>query len=120
MKIFKRLLGTTVATLVLFVASQGAHAAVSLGFPGSFIGLGSQDLKTTIQNILRIVFGFLGILVIMAIIFGGFKMMTSAGDADKMGDGRKIVTAGVVGLVIVLAAYAISSFVINSLQGAVS
>lgn len=115
----KRFLSTSFATFALLVASQSVHAQISIDFPNSFSGFSSQDLKVTIQNIIRIILGFLGILVICAIIFGGFKMMTSGGDSDKMGDGRKIVTSGAIGLIIVLAAYAISSFVINSLQKAV-
>lgn len=120
MKTLKRALSSVTATFGLFVAALPAFAqGVSIDFPTSFAGFSSQDIKSTIQNIVRIIIGFLGILVIVAIIFGGFKMMTSAGDADKMGDGRKIVTAGAIGLIIVLAAYAISSFVINSLQKAI-
>ena len=59
------------------------------------------------------------ILVVVAIIFGGFRMMTSAGDADKMQSGRQIVIAGAIGLLIVFAAYSIATFVVNSLVQAV-
>jgi hypothetical protein len=104
----------------LLFAGSTAHAAVSLGFPGSFIGLGSQDLKVTIENIIRIIVGFLGIITILIILMGGFKWMTSGGSEDKIGEAKKLISAGVVGLVVVLAAYAIASFVVNSLTTAVS
>lgn len=119
MKNLKSLLSTLFAAFVLFAAGRQAQAQVSIDFPKSFAGFSSQDLKTTIANIVRIIIGFLGILVILAIIFGGFKMMTSGGDSDKMGDGRKIVTTGAIGLIIVLAAYAIASFIISSITTAV-
>ena len=96
-----------------------AYAAPSIEFPSSFSDFSTQDVKTTIENIVRIILGFLGILVIVAIIYGGFLMMISRGDADKTGEGRKIVVAGAIGLVIVLAAYAIAQFIINSLTVAV-
>lgn len=95
-----------------------AHAQVSIDFPQSFAGFSSQDIKTTIANIVRIIVGFLGIITIIIILAGGFKWMTSAGNEDKIGEAKKLISAGVVGLVVVLAAYAISSFVINSLTGA--
>ena len=110
---------TAFRTLTLWALAFPASAQVSIDFPQNFAGFSSQDLKETIANIVRIIIGFLGILVIIAIIFGGFKMMTSRGDADEVGKGRQIVAAGVVGLVIVLAAYAISGFVIDSIQNAV-
>ncbi len=100
------------------MASKAA-AAPSIEFPMSFADFSTQDVKTTIENVVRIILGFLGILVIVAIIYGGFLMMISRGDADKTGEGRKIVVAGAIGLVIVLAAYAISRFIITSVTTAV-
>lgn len=96
-----------------------ANAQVSIDFPTSFAGFSSQDVKDTIENIVRIIVGFLGIITIIIILVGGFKWMTSAGNEDKIAEAKKLISAGVVGLVVVLAAYAIASFVINSLQTAV-
>lgn len=101
----------------LFVVSR-AHAQVSIDFPMSFAGFSSQDLKSTIENIIRIILGFLGIVTIIIILYGGFIWMSSFGEEDKIDQAKKLISAGVVGLVIVLAAYALSSFVINSLTGA--
>ena len=96
-----------------------AHAQVSIDFPTNFAGFSSQDIKVTIQNIVRIIVGFLGIITVIIILAGGFKWMTSAGNEDKIGEAKKLISAGVVGLVVVLAAYAIANFVVNSLQTAV-
>jgi len=120
MKIYKNIVRFySLALLGTAALPFTARAQVSIDFPTNFAGFSSQDLKVTVQNIIRIILGFLGILAIVAVIFGGFKMMISRGDADEMGSGRKVVTAGVIGLVIVLAAYAISSFVVASIQTAV-
>lgn len=93
--------------------------AVSIDFPSNFAEFSSQDLKTTISNIIRIIVGFLGIITILIILAGGLKWMTSGGNEDKIAEAKKLIGAGVVGLVIVLAAYAIASFVVNSLSQAV-
>ncbi|OGY90610.1 MAG: hypothetical protein A2677_02270 [Candidatus Komeilibacteria bacterium RIFCSPHIGHO2_01_FULL_52_14] len=114
----KRALIMALASINVLNAAT-AHAQVSIDFPTNFAGFSSQDVKVTIQNVIRIILGFLGILAIVAIIFGGFKMMVSRGDADEVGKGRTVIKAGLVGLVIVLAAYAISSFVVSSIEGAV-
>ncbi|MBI4090450.1 MAG: hypothetical protein HY422_00325 [Candidatus Komeilibacteria bacterium] len=120
-RFFSRVFAWSAVAAVLYgLHADSVHAqGVSIDFPTSFAGFSSQDLKTTIENIVRIIIGFLGILVIVAIVFGGFKMMVSRGDADEVGKGRQIVIAGAIGLLIVLAAYAISGFVINSLTEAV-
>jgi len=102
----------------LALAAQ-VHAAPSIEFPTSFADFSTQDVKTTIQNIVRIIVGFLGIIVIIIILAGGFKWLTSGGNEDKIAEAKKLISAGVVGLVVVLAAYAIANFVVNSLQQAV-
>src|SRR3989344_2071029 len=107
------------AYLAPLALASTAHAQVSIDFPTNFAGFSSQDVKVTIQNIIRIIVGFLGIITIIIILAGGFKWMTSAGNEDKIGEAKKLISAGVVGLVVVLAAYAIANFVINSLTGAV-
>lgn len=93
--------------------------AVSIGFPENFAGFSSQDLKETISNIVRIIIGFLGIITVLIILAGGIIWMTSFGNEDKIDQAKKLISSGVIGLVLVLAAYAIASFVVNSLTGAV-
>ncbi|HAU65789.1 MAG: hypothetical protein UT30_C0010G0009 [Candidatus Uhrbacteria bacterium GW2011_GWF2_39_13] len=81
----------------------------------STAGLGEADLVDTIGSIIRVALGFLGVIAVVIILLGGFKWMTAAGNDDKVKDAKKLIFSGIVGLVIVLSAYAIASFVINSL-----
>ena len=79
------------------------------------IRLGSRDLRETIGGVINVLLGFLGILTTLIILFGGFKWMTSYGSSDKVDEAKKLIGAGVVGLVIVLTAYAVSRFVLSEL-----
>lgn len=81
--------------------------------------LGTKPLKDTIGGIINIVLGFLGILATIIILIGGFKWMTSQGNTDKVDEAKKLIGAGIVGLVIILAAYAIARFVLGSLSNEV-
>lgn len=87
---------------------------------GSVAGLGEEDLATVIARIIRAVLGFLGVVAVIIILWGGFLWMTSGGQDEKIRNARKLILMGIVGLAIVLAAYAIASFVITSLVGAVT
>ncbi|HMB65538.1 MAG TPA: pilin [Patescibacteria group bacterium] len=78
-------------------------------------GLSNQDPRTTVANIINVVLGFLGILAVVIILVGGFKWMTAAGNEDKVAEAKKIIVAGIIGLVIILAAWGIASFVLNAL-----
>jgi len=81
-------------------------------------GLSAGDLPTTIASLIRVILGMLGIVAVIIILIGGFKWMTSGGADDKVTAARKLIIMGIVGLAIVLSAYAIASFVISSLISA--
>lgn len=80
--------------------------------------LGDQDLVETIGKLINVILGFLGIIAFIIILFGGFKWMLSQGDETKIGEARKLMGAGVVGLAIVLASWAVAQFIINQLTTA--
>ncbi len=77
-------------------------------------GLQSGDLVGTISNIIRVALGFLGIIAVIIILLGGFKWMTAGGNDDKVKDAKKLIFSGIIGLVIVLSAFAIANFVIST------
>ena len=79
------------------------------------IGLGNKDIRETIASIINVALGLLGIVAVVIILLGGFKWMTAGGDQGKVDEARKLITAGIVGLAIILSAYAIANFVIKSL-----
>ncbi len=85
---------------------------------GSATGLGQGDLNETIGAIIRAALGFLGVVAVCIILFGGFKWMTAGGNEEKVDEARKLIIAGIIGLAIILSAYAIASFVIDQLVGA--
>lgn len=100
----------------LFALSVVPALALNTGVEyGTYTGLGTKDLREGVMAIVNVIFGFLGILVIVAIVYGGFMMMTSGGSEEKTAEGRKVIGAGVIGLVILFSAYAISAFVISQL-----
>lgn len=81
-------------------------------------GLGQGDLDETIGAIINAALGFLGVIAVVIILFGGFKWMTASGNEEKVGEARKLIIAGIIGLAIILSAYAIASFVIKELISA--
>ncbi len=103
--------------LPMLASAQGAVTSNEL-LPGQIaveLGQQQQDLRITIARIVRTAMSLLGIIAVMIILYGGFKWMTSGGSDEAVGDSKKIITAGIIGLIIILTAYAIASFVINSL-----
>ncbi|MDO8668554.1 MAG: hypothetical protein Q7K35_05750 [bacterium] len=80
---------------------------------------GSGDLRVIIANVIRAVLGFLGILAVCIIIYAGFIWMTAGGEADRVERAKKILINGVIGLILVVASFAIVTFVLNSIIGVI-
>tara|TARA_Y100000310_G_scaffold256224_1_gene263987 strand:+ start:572 stop:964 length:393 start_codon:yes stop_codon:yes gene_type:complete len=108
-------IGAWAVTFPALAASHNAdHSVTKFGLDyGTVLGLGSRDLRTTALDIVNILLGFLGVIAIIVILYGGFMWMTAGGNEDKVGEAKKMITAGIVGIIIVLAAFAIATFVIN-------
>ena len=83
-------------------------------------GLGERDPRDIAAQVINIILGFLGIVAVVIILLGGFKWMTAGGNEDKVGEARKLITAGIIGLIIILASFAIASFVLTQLSAAVA
>ncbi len=77
-----------------------------------------NSLSEAIASIIQIVLGFLGVIFIVLFVYAGILWMTSAGNEDKIGTAKSTMTAAIIGLAIVLSAYAITFFVIDQLLSA--
>lgn len=56
---------------------------------------------------------FLAIIFVILIIYGGFLYMTAMGESDKVKKGKSVITYAVIGLIIIISAYAITRFVFD-------
>lgn len=101
------------------ITTSGVMEAKDLGLSyGASIGLGSTDVRSTIASIIRVAMGLLGIVAVVIILVGGFKWMTAGGNEDQVGEAKKWIFSGIIGLAIILSAYALASFVITQLSSA--
>ena len=85
---------------------------------GRATGLTSSDPRLVIGRIINVALSLLGIVATVLIVYAGFKWMTAGGNEENVKSAQKILMAAVIGLVIILAAFAISNFVLKSLYTA--
>jgi hypothetical protein len=85
---------------------------------GGSLGLANTDVRVTVARIIRVAMGLLGIIAVVIILIGGFTWMTAGGNDEKVGEAKKWIFSGIIGLAIILSAYAIATFVINQLVSA--
>lgn len=75
-----------------------------------------ETLESDISKGINMAFLVIGLVAVIMIVIGGVNYMTSQGDPSKVTKGKKIMITGLVGLLIVLLAFAIVNFVLNALQ----
>ncbi len=92
--------------------TTGDQFADDAGLAGS-----GTNLYTTITRVIRWFIGFLGIIAVILIIYGGFLWMTSGGDPQKIDKAKTVLKNAVIGLIIIILAFAIVSFILNLLTG---
>ncbi|OGL59753.1 hypothetical protein A3E96_02640 [Candidatus Uhrbacteria bacterium RIFCSPHIGHO2_12_FULL_46_13] len=116
----KRLVAT--GSAVALLAPLAVLAQVDYGTTlGEQFGLGTgTDVKGAIINIIKFLLTFLGLIAVIIVLYGGFQWMTAAGNEEKITSARSTLTAGLIGLVIILAAYAITSFIIQTVVSEVT
>ncbi|MBU4375314.1 hypothetical protein KKH38_02330, partial [Patescibacteria group bacterium] len=85
---------------------------------GNQLGLGSEDPRIIIVKIIRILLGFLGLIAVSFIMYAGWLWMTSEGDEQKIRKAKDTLKSAIIGLVIMLASFAIVSFILQQMQGA--
>ncbi len=106
--------------LSTFIGSQ-AFASLSedtgLTATGDAAGLGGSntDLPVIIGRIIGSALGLLGAIFVILVIYAGFIWMTAQGSDEKIKQAKKILSGAVIGIVLTFSAYAITTFVTNSL-----
>jgi len=74
----------------------------------------TQIQSGEIEQILMTVYIIAGMAAVIVIIIGGIRYATSAGDSSGVQSAKNTIQYAVVGLVVVLAAAAITDFVIKN------
>ncbi|MEK7189004.1 MAG: hypothetical protein AAB671_00660, partial [Patescibacteria group bacterium] len=120
------LLACLLAAAFLFASppagfAQTADPTENFGLSSEFSQVAVQsdrDLKSVITTIVNIALGFLGIVAVIIIIYAGYLWMTASGNEEQVAKAKSILRNAVIGLVIIMASWAIAAFVINRIGGA--
>lgn len=88
---------------------------VGLNVVNSAIQLGSQDPRVMISKIINTAMLFLGIMGVIMVLIGGFKWMTAGGNDDQVKSAKKVLGQAAVGLMIVLASWGFTQFILEKL-----
>ena len=123
-KISKHLISLAIMAFLFlpFLTLPAAAQTADFGLNEVNIGLNNtlsaSDPRAIIGRVINVALGFLGVIAVAIILLGGFKWMTAGGNEEKTSEARKLLGAGVIGLIIILASWAIATYVIEALSQA--
>lgn len=75
------------------------------------------QIKLTVNRVINIVLGLVGIIAIAIMIYGGFQYITAAGDEGQAESAKRTILYAVIGLIVIGLAAVITNFVINAVRG---
>lgn len=78
---------------------------------------GIRGAEQGLDSVLYLVYTWAGIIAVLVIVIAGLLFVTARGDASQMKRAKDAIRGAVIGLIVVIAAFAITRFVIGGVQG---
>ena len=85
---------------------------------GTQTGLTKRNPQELAGRVIKSILTILGILAVALIVYAGFLWMTARGEETQLTEAKTILRAAIIGLAIILSAYAITITVLGMLVGA--
>jgi amino acid transporter len=74
------------------------------------------DVRIRVVRIINVALTILGLLLVVLIIFAGFRWMTAGGNEDTVKNAQGILKNAIIGLIIIILAWSISRFILIRLE----
>jgi cbb3-type cytochrome oxidase subunit 3 len=95
----------------ILAAKKINDAGNVLGQAAAPTGLPTSDVYTLTGQIIRGALTAVGTLFLLLMVYGGYLWMTARGNEDQVTKSRNVIIAALIGLIIIVGAYAATSFV---------
>ena len=89
--------------------SYGLDTTAGTAFGGS---PPAKDLPVLVGKIISAGLGLLGIVFLILMLYGGYTWMVARGSEEKVEKAKDLITAAIIGLIIIIGGYAIANLVI--------
>lgn len=115
---FNNKIGTWLAVVLLFVLCVPFFVAAAVPAPAQFQNpLGGTTIYSLLGKVIGFLLGLVGLLAMLALVWGGIQFIISFGDETKLKSAKQIVYAAISGLLVVTLSYLIIRVVTQYLLG---
>ena len=115
-----------ICLMALFItpvlALAGSSASDNLKFVGEEgnapyqrIVKDNNDLASIVGTVIEAFLGILGVLFLVYMIYAGYNWLTAQGEEEKVTKAKETIQRAIIGLIVTIAAYAISVWVFDKI-----
>ncbi len=104
---------------VLTLAASKSEIMQQVGTAGSVAEINSEiPLQARIASFIQIILETVGIVFLVLVVYGGYMLLTARGNEEKANKALSIIRPAIVGLIIILASYGITYFIVQGFRDA--
>lgn len=101
-------------------SEQLKAGAAGAGFASSTDSGDPTDPRLLAASLLNVVLGMLGSVFIGLIVLAGYRLLKADGDSSKIEQGYATMRMAIIGIIIILASYSVSTFVVKSIISSIN
>ena len=79
-------------------------------------GTAEETLPLAVGRIIRVVLSFVGVIMMLITVYAGYLWLTARGNEEQVTKAKMYIRNAIIGLVLSLSAYVITSFVVSRLE----
>jgi Fe2+ transport system protein B len=95
---------------------QGIQEAVSTEGAVLDNPLPVEDINVLVANVIKAILGIIGVAALIMFIYGGILWMTSAGNQERIRQGRETLVWAAVGLAVIFSSYALVNLLLQAFE----
>jgi hypothetical protein len=89
----------------------------AIGYTQTDVNEASQSLPQRIGKVIQIILTFLGVIFLALMIYAGYVWMMAKGNEQLLTKAKNTIITAITGLIVVLAAYALTAIIGTWMQG---
>ncbi|MFH1047412.1 MAG: pilin [Patescibacteria group bacterium] len=110
-------LAVSFAVCLLWAVPASAQVDLGIEFADS-LGLPNGDIREIISRLVNAFLGFIGLILVLMILWSGFKYMTHGGNEENRLEAIAGIKNAVIGLIIMMISYSAADFILDAISEA--
>lgn len=100
----------------MLLAQASGAVEEGLGQAGQAAGYTTNlELTTIVANMINVILGLTGMAFVIILVYAGILYLTAQGEAKNVDKAKKLISGAVIGIIIIVSAYAIANYVFTAL-----